>query len=78
MKTVNIQAAKTHLSRLVQQACDGDEIVIARDNVPLVRLVPVHARKPERRFGAYKQLGPLPDSFFDPLPVDELDLWEGR
>jgi antitoxin (DNA-binding transcriptional repressor) of toxin-antitoxin stability system len=77
MKTFNIQAAKTHLSRLVEQACAGEEIVIARDHVPLVRLVPVGTTQPDRRFGAYRELGPLPESFFDPLPDEELDVWEG-
>jgi antitoxin (DNA-binding transcriptional repressor) of toxin-antitoxin stability system len=77
MKTVNIQAAKTHLARLVEQACAGEEIVIARDHVPLVRLVPVATAPVERRFGAYRDLGPLPESFFEPLPDDELDAWEG-
>jgi prevent-host-death family protein len=77
MKTVNLQAAKTHLSRLVDQAVAGEDIVIAKGNVPLVRLVRVDAPAVERKFGAYRELGPLPDSFFDPLPDDELDAWEG-
>lgn len=40
MKTINIQAAKTHLSRLVEQAAAGEEIVLAKAGKPLVRLVP--------------------------------------
>ncbi|MEY4489350.1 MAG: hypothetical protein RIQ79_1858 [Verrucomicrobiota bacterium] len=40
MKTINIQAAKTHLSRLVDQAAAGEEIVLAKAGKPLVRLVP--------------------------------------
>ncbi len=40
MKTVNIQAAKTHLSRLVEEAVAGKEIVLAKAGKPLVRLVP--------------------------------------
>ena len=78
MKTVNIQMAKTHLSRLVEQACAGEEVVIARGNVPLVRLVPVDRPAARRVFGAYRDLGPLPDSFFDPLPEHELAAWEGE
>lgn len=38
MKTVNIQAAKTHLSRLVEEAVAGDDIVLAKAGRPLVRL----------------------------------------
>ncbi|MEQ1502829.1 MAG: type II toxin-antitoxin system Phd/YefM family antitoxin [Myxococcota bacterium] len=77
MKTVNIQAAKTHLSRLVEQACAGEEIVIARGNVPMVRLVPVGDPPPRRRFGAHPELGPIPAGFDDPLPAEELAAWEG-
>ncbi|HUO87240.1 MAG TPA: type II toxin-antitoxin system prevent-host-death family antitoxin, partial [Thermoanaerobaculia bacterium] len=51
MKTVNIHEAKTHLSRLVDEAVSGEEVVIARANRPLVRLVPVATARPERRLG---------------------------
>lgn len=77
MKTINIQTAKTHLSRLVERACAGEEIVIARGNVPMVRLVPVGAAVRQRRFGAHPEFGPIPDSFEDPLPDSELAAWEG-
>ena len=40
MKTINIQAAKTHLSRLVDEAAAGEEIVLAKAGKPLVKLVP--------------------------------------
>jgi prevent-host-death family protein len=40
MKTVNLHAAKTHLSRLVDEAANGEEIVIAKAGRPMVRLVP--------------------------------------
>lgn len=40
MKTVNIQAAKTHLSRLVEEAAAGEEIILAKAGKPLVKLVP--------------------------------------
>ena len=51
MHQVNIHEAKTQLSRLIQEALDGAEVVIARDNVPLVRLVVLPAARPERRIG---------------------------
>jgi prevent-host-death family protein len=70
--TVNIQEAKTHLSRLVNAAIQGDEVVIANRGVPVVRLEPV--KSPEKRpLGFVK--GTLPDSFFDPLPDEELQAW---
>lgn len=76
MKTVNLQAAKTHLSRLVDQAVAGEDIVIAKGDVPKVRLVPVDRPPARRRFGACPELGRLPDAFFEPLPDEELDAWE--
>lgn len=71
---VDVHAAKTNLSRLIERACSGEEVVIARGSKPVVRLVPVE--EPTRRFGALKGKLVLPDSFFDPLPDEELDAWE--
>jgi antitoxin (DNA-binding transcriptional repressor) of toxin-antitoxin stability system len=48
---VNIHEAKTQLSRLIQEALDGTEVIIARDNRPLVRLDVLPEGKPERRIG---------------------------
>lgn len=76
MPIFNIHAAKTHLSRLIEEACAGEDVVIARNNEPVVRLVPVGTREPRKQFGAMKgaiQLGP---EFFDPLPPEELDAWD--
>jgi prevent-host-death family protein len=49
--TVNLHAAKTQLSRLVDQAAKGQEIIIAKAGKPLVRLVPVHPVGSERELG---------------------------
>jgi prevent-host-death family protein len=51
VKVVNIHDAKAHLSRLIQEALDGEEIVIAHDNEPLVRLVLVQSARPQRSLG---------------------------
>lgn len=75
MQIVNIHAAKTNLSRLIEQACAGEEIVIARNNEPVVRLVPMSASVPRRQRGSLEGEVFVPDSFFDPLPSDELDVW---
>lgn len=53
MKTINIQAAKTHLSRLVDQVVAGEEIVLAKAGKPLVRLVPFRESGTARRGGQY-------------------------
>jgi prevent-host-death family protein len=71
MKTVNLHAAKTHLSRLVEQAVDGEDIVIAKAGKPLVRLVPVDTRPQRRRgFGMLKGRLRIIKDFDAPLPDD--------
>jgi len=72
---VNVHAAKTNLSRLIEQACAGEEVVIARNSEPMVKLVPVGSTQPKRVFGSMKGQFTVPDEFFDPLPSDELDAW---
>ena len=79
MATVTIHQAKTQLSKLIARAEAGEEIVIARGKEPVVKLTPVTTQAPRRKFGAMKGKWPdIPDSFwFDPLPEEELRLWEG-
>jgi len=76
MPTITIHKAKTHLSRLVEQACRGEDIVIARGSQPLVRLVPVSGKQGNRKPGALRGKLKVPPSFFEPLPSDELESWE--
>jgi antitoxin (DNA-binding transcriptional repressor) of toxin-antitoxin stability system len=68
-----MHAAKTNLSRLVEEARAGADMVIARGRTPLVRLVPVHQRPVKREFGAMRGQLEVPSSFFGPLPVEEMD-----
>lgn len=51
MKVINIQAAKTHLSRLVEEAAAGEEIILAKAGKPLVRIVPYAAARSIRKGG---------------------------
>ena len=76
MTQTTIHAAKTHLSKLIKRACAGEDIIIARGKEPMVRSVPVDAPKPKRAFGAMRGKVWVDDSFFDPLPQDELDAWK--
>ena len=71
---VNLYDAKAQLSRLIDRATAGEEIVIGRAGKPLVRLVPVDELRP-REPGLLKGRV-LPDALFDPLPDDEQALWE--
>ncbi len=56
MKVINIQAAKTHLSRLVDQAAAGEEIVIAKAGKPLVKIIPYAVARKPRTGGQLKGL----------------------
>lgn len=76
MRQFNVHAAKTHLSRLIADACNGEEIVIARDDKPMVRLVPVEPAVQRRRFGSMAGLAHTDDRFLEPLPEAELAAWE--
>jgi prevent-host-death family protein len=69
MATVNIAEAKAQFSRLVQRAMMGEEVIIARDNKPVVKLVPVDAPSKPRKPGSAKgQIWISPD--FDEVPDD--------
>lgn len=70
MKQYNIAEAKSHFSELVKRALLGEEIVIAKDNKPLLRLAPVKDVKKKRLPGSAKGqiLTIAPD--FDELPAD--------
>ena len=76
MKRVTIHAAKTNLSRLIEWACAGEDVVIARGAQPVVRLVPVGSGPPARRFGAMRGRARVTAAFFEPLPPEELEAWE--
>jgi prevent-host-death family protein len=76
MATVTIHAAKTHLSRLVARAERGEEIVLARGNHPVAKLVPYRPPAPKRQFGALHGTVSVGPEFFDPLPENELAAWE--
>lgn len=74
---VNMHEAKTELSRLVERALRGEEVIIARAGVPVVRLVPVVDR-PKRKLGQWAGQVQMTDDFDAPLSEEDLDVWEGR
>jgi prevent-host-death family protein len=78
MTTINIHAAKTHLSRLVEEAAQGKEIVIARAGRPIAKLVPVKPSTARRRLGALRGQLRIPKTFDAPLPAVLLAAFEGR
>ncbi|MEM9041480.1 MAG: type II toxin-antitoxin system prevent-host-death family antitoxin [Actinomycetota bacterium] len=72
MTVVNVAEAKTHLSRLLDAAAAGEEVVLARNGTPVARLVPVEP-PPTRELG-FVALD-MPDDRFDPLDGDDLAAW---
>ena len=78
MTTVTIHAAKSQLSKLIARVEAGEEVIIARRDKPVARLVPVEHAPPKRRFGSMKGKVWVGPEFFEPLPEEELRLWEGE
>ena len=76
MPVVNVHEAKTQLSRPLAQVEAGEEVVIARRGQPVARLARCKPRG-KRRFGAMKDKIKITDAFLEPLPEEELKLWEG-
>lgn len=76
MKTFTIHEAKTNLSKLIEQACQGEEVVIARGPEPVVRLVPIADIKGRRQPGALRGKLRVGPEFFEPLTDEELARWE--
>jgi prevent-host-death family protein len=76
MPTVTIHQAKTNLSKLIERAAEGEEIIIARGSKPVARLVPLGAVKGKRKPGSWKGRFVLGPEFFEPLSEDELSRWE--
>jgi prevent-host-death family protein len=76
MSTVTIHQAKTNLSRLIQRAAQGEEIIIARGSKPVARLIAVGLVNGKRQPGALKGKISIGPEFFEPLPDDELARWE--
>jgi prevent-host-death family protein len=77
VETVNIHEAKTHLSRLVERAASGEEIIIARSGRPVARLVPFARTGKPRTFGRMRGQIQIADDFDDALPEDVLAGFHG-
>ncbi|MBZ5574967.1 MAG: type II toxin-antitoxin system Phd/YefM family antitoxin [Acidobacteriia bacterium] len=72
MKTVNIHAAKTHLSSLVEEAAAGEEIILAKAGKPVARLVALEKPDFRKSFGILKGRIHASDDFDAPLPPEIL------
>ncbi len=78
MKIVNVHEAKARLSEYLAAVERGEEIVIARRNRPVARLVRIEPDRPKKRrpLGLARGMGRVPDDFNAPMGEEELALWE--
>jgi antitoxin (DNA-binding transcriptional repressor) of toxin-antitoxin stability system len=79
MIRLNIHEAKTHLSRYLKRLEKGEVIVLCRRNVPIAEIRPIPAARSKwRPIGVVSGELAVPDEFFEPLPDEILDAFEGR
>lgn len=78
MRVVNVHQAKTHLSRLIDEAHAGETIVLAKAGKPWARLMPLAPPTPQRIPGRLRNRGPLsqPNLLLEPMDPNELETWE--
>ena len=74
---VNVHEAKSQLSKLIEAVLAGEEVIIARNDTPVVRMVPVEVKK-KFRFGVpgFEGLAESMPDFLEPMSEEELALWE--
>ena len=78
MTVYTVHQAKTQLSRLLAEVARGGEVIIARGKTPVARLSALDGAGQARTPGGLKGLVEVTDSFFDPLPDEELAGWTGE
>ena len=79
MIKLNIHDAKTHLSKYLAKLAKGETIVLCKRNTPIAEIRPLPAaRSKPRPLGLGKGTVKIAPSFFEPLPDDLLDLFEGK
>jgi antitoxin (DNA-binding transcriptional repressor) of toxin-antitoxin stability system len=77
--TLNMHEAKTRLSEIIARLKPGDRVVLCRRNRPVAEIRPLPASSLEPRpVGLGKGLAIIPPSFFDPLPEEFLNSFEGN
>ena len=75
MPTVNVHAAKTHFSRLLEAVAAGEEVIISKAGKPVARLAPLETSG-RRRLGALAGCAVVPPGFDEPLPDHLIDAFE--
>jgi len=75
VKTHTIHEAKTNLSKLIQKARDGEEVIIAKGKEPVAKIVPIHVADRPHKPGRFKGKIWWTEDVFDPLTGEELRDW---
>ena len=75
MKTYTIHEAKTNLSKLIQSACDGEEVIISKGKKPMAKIVPIAEAPKKRISGGFEGKVWWSEDAFDPLTEEELRDW---
>ena len=75
MRSIKVHEAKTNLSKLIERAQRGEEVIIARGETPVVRLVAIGEVQGWRQPGALRGKLRVGREFFEPLPAEELSAW---
>ncbi len=79
MIKVNIHDCKTHLSEYLERLAKGETIILCKRNTPVAEIRPLpQARRAKRPIGLARNKLKIPKSFFQPLPEELLDAFEGR
>jgi prevent-host-death family protein len=73
---INVHDAKTHFSKLLDLAHAGQEVILAKAGKPYARLMPLANAKRKRTPGRLN--GQVEAAFFEPLPEQEMKLWNGQ
>jgi prevent-host-death family protein len=77
MATYNIYEAKTNFSRLVEEAVQGEQVVIAKAGQPLIQMVPIARKKiaPRRKFGDnFLGISRIASDAYDDLPLSSFEV----
>ena len=79
MITINVQEAKTHLSRYLDEVAKGESVILCKRNKPVAEIRPIMGRISEKRpIGLAKGTFVVPASFFEELPEETISLFSGE
>jgi prevent-host-death family protein len=76
---VNIHEVKTHFSEYLEKVAAGETVIVCKRNVPVAEIRPLKAGQEKKRtLGFYKGGVHIPDEFWDPLPQELQDYFDGK